>query len=328
MHTQPITFTHCLAIEGDYHMFAARPGGLDEDAEFSRIFYFDAQMPSDPWRHTDVPGLSVVALCVIHQARGPQRSYAALSKNGAVFYQWPGGQAVERIEDAGLHGDAPVYGYLNAIKEIGGVLYACGGGGQIYRRGAQGWRDMAGDLRQRASLLAPGLDLNAVQLGDDISDIDGYAADDLYASGAQGVYHYDGRSWSACAVPQAGIMMKILCAPDGVVWACGFDGSILRGNRAKGFAHVGHRADGLILTGMAILGEKLYFSSTQGLFFLDLQQGQGRLEKVSEIPECEDVSVADGHLLCVGPKKISVLHAGVWTELKHPDHEDTAPSGA
>ncbi|MEA9822354.1 hypothetical protein VDF98_03725 [Xanthomonas campestris pv. raphani] len=320
MNAVPITFSHCIAIESDYYMIASKPDALDASEEFTRLFYFDAQAPNT-WRHTDTPYFTAVDMCVVHRALGSQRRYAVLSRQGQVLYYWPGDQLAEKIEGAGLaEPGGPVYGYLNALKEIDGSLYVCGGGGQIYRRNGRGWSDMAGTLRKPAPLLKADLALHSPIVGDDLSDIDGYRADDLYVAGGQGIYHYGGHDWIACETSTDETLMAVMCMPGGVVWACGFNGAVMRGNAAEGFRDVSHYDDNMLLTNMAFFGRHLYFSSNQGLFRLDPQAPKSRLEKINMVPECEDVSVVGDVLLCVGPKSIHILQSGDWRELVHPDN--------
>ena len=318
MNAVPITFSHCVAIEGDYYMIASKPDALGADEKFTRIFYFDAQAAST-WRHTDIAAFTVADICVVRQAF-VQRRYAVLSKEGEIVYFWPGDQWAENIDDAGLEGAGPIFEYLNALKEINGVLYACGGGGQIYRRDDSGWHDIAGALRKSTPVLSANLALQSPELGDDIADIGGYAADDLYAVGGQGIYHYNGLQWKACEVSTDEILMAVLCAPGGVVWACGFNGAVMRGNAAEGFRDVSHYDDNMILTNLALYDQQLYFSSNQGLFRLDPEKTKTRLEKVEGISECDDLSATGDVLLCVGPKNIYRLEAGAWKELMHPDN--------
>ena len=154
----------------------------------------------------------------------------------------------------------------------------------------------------------------------DIADIDGYAADDLYAAGGQGLYHYDGQQWTVCEVSTDEILMAVLCAPDGMVWACGFNGAVMRGNAADGFQDVSHYDDNMVLTNLAFFQGHLYLSSNQGLFRLDPGRTKARLEKVDGIPECDDLSVVGDVLLCVGPKNIHRFEESAWTELVHPDN--------
>ena len=59
MQSVPISFLKCKAVEVGYYMLASKPDELDEDTEFTRIFYFDDQVPKDKWRHTDLRNFSV-----------------------------------------------------------------------------------------------------------------------------------------------------------------------------------------------------------------------------------------------------------------------------
>ncbi|MCG7409434.1 hypothetical protein MH117_18655 [Paenibacillus sp. ACRRX] len=315
-----ITFNKCAAIEDDYYMFASKPDDLDDSSEFTRIFYFDDQAPENKWRHLDIPYFSTICLCVVKSALGSQRKYAALSKNGDISYYWPGGQGTEKIVDAGLKKVAPMYGYLNSLKEIDGCLYACGGGGQIYVRDANQWHDIAGELRSPAPTIKPNHAINQFNIGDDIADIDGYSAKDLYAVGRNGIYHFNGHSWRLCQVFTDEIMMSVICASNGVIWTCGFNGTILRGNAASGFEAVSHYDDDMILTKMAFYRDHIYFASNEGLFLLDYTKEKSRLQKIDEIVECEDISVVGDTLLCIGSKSIYILDKHGWRELKHPDH--------
>lgn len=319
MNAISITFNKCVAIEDDYYMFASKPDVVEDSSEFTRIFYFDDQAPGDKWRHSDIPYFSTVCLCVVKTALGSQRRYAALSKNGHISYYWPGGQGTERIVEAGLEKDAPIYGYLNSLKEIDGCLYACGGGGQIYLRDANQWHEISSELRRPAPTIKPNLAMNRFNIGDNISDIDGYSGKDLYVVGRKRIYHFNGHSWEECRVFSDEILMSVLCASNGVIWACGFNGAILRGNAVSGFEDVSHYDDKMILTKMEFYRGKLYFASNEGLFFLDYTKEKSRLQKVDEIVECEDISVFGDTLLCIGSKSINILGRNGWKELKHPD---------
>lgn len=247
-------------------MFSSRPDGIDDSAEFSRIFFYDAQSSGDPWRHLDLPNFTTVSICSSIKAIGDRRKYVILSKNGEISVYWPDGASTENIAEAGVDKELPIYGYLNSLKEINGVLYACGGGGQIYKRGKNGWHDFAENLRKQSPTPKANLALNTLEIGDDISDIDGYSEDDLYAAGRDGIYHFDGRLWSKVDISTDEILMSIFCAPDGVIWACGLNGAILRGDFKNGFKDISHYDDNMILTKMVFFQNRIYFSSNEGLF--------------------------------------------------------------
>lgn len=266
MKSTPITFDKCLAIEDDYYMFSSRPDGIDDSAEFSRIFFYDAQSSGDPWRHLDLPNFTTVSICSSIKAMGDKRKYVILSKNGEISVYWPGGASTENIAEAGVDKELPIYGYLNSLKEINGALYACGGGGQIYKRGKNGWCDIAGKLRKQSPIPKANLALNTLETGDDISDIDGYSEDNIYAAGRDGIYHFDGKLWSEVDISTDEIIMSISCAPDGVIWACGFNGAILRGDFKNGFKDISHYDDNMILTKMVFFRTK-YISLPMKDFF-------------------------------------------------------------
>ena len=126
--TEPVRFQAACAIESDYVFVAAKPESLDEDQAFTRIFYFD-QQNATPWRHVDIPDFTVAGVCVAQHALGRVRSYVSISNNGVLHIANPQGIRQERIAEAGLErSEPPIYGYINALREIGEQLYACGGG--------------------------------------------------------------------------------------------------------------------------------------------------------------------------------------------------------
>ena len=319
----PVSFLKCKAIEKNYYFFASRPDDLDEDAEFSRVFFYDDEEHGNKWRHLDLPHFTVESLCVVVTAIDGRRCYAALSKEGSVSFIGTDRRWLEKVGDSGVktRDVLPIYGYLNALKEISGELYACGGGGQIYRRSSGEWIDIAGDLRKSAPDFTQSIPLNQIKFGEDISDIDGYAHDDLYAVGMDAIYHYDGKSWKACNKTADEILTGVLCLPDGVVLACGFNGTVLRGNVRQGFKDISHYDDNMILTKVVEFEGRFYFASNDGLFFLDEDSTGSKLKKIGEVGDCEDVSAADGTLLCVGQKSIHILQSGRWRHLPHPDND-------
>ncbi|WP_320200637.1 hypothetical protein RMR16_024775 (plasmid) [Agrobacterium sp. rho-13.3] len=319
MEAVPITFGTCVAIEDDYYLISAKPDVLDADQELARLFFFDATLP-DGWRYVDISDFTIADVCVVDNAIGKQRRYAVLSREGEIIYYSPGEQFGEKVIGAGLKSDGPVYGYLNKLKEVDGTLYACGGGGQIYRRSDDGWEDIAGPLRREALPPLPNIVLNPVTIGDDVADIDGYSPTDMYAAVGRGIYHYDGDQWKRCGLPFNEIIMAITCAPDGFVWACGFNGLILCGNTSNGFSAVQHDRAETHLTKVTLFKGKLYFASNQGLLRQRLKEGTTVLEKVPSVPVCDDLSTAGEVLLCVGSKSIHLLQSGVAAELSHPDN--------
>lgn len=134
---QPVTFAAACALERDYVYLAGKPDGMDGDDASSRLLFFDGQNTSGPWAHHDLPDWTVVSLCVHANAFGAKRVDGAHSRNGDIEYRWSGGEHTEHMSEAGVARAAlPVFGYVNAIREISGQLYVCGSGGQVYLRSA------------------------------------------------------------------------------------------------------------------------------------------------------------------------------------------------
>ena len=316
----PVHFKAACVIEDDYVFIAAKPDDLDEEQAFTRIFFYDAQQRQMPWRHMDWIDSAVVDVCVSRVSFGGQRRYVALSKQGQVHYSWPQGFETEQIPDAGIDRDTPIYGYLNAIREISGRLYACGGGGQIYVRGNAGWSNLAGALRVAVTAPKPNLALNQIQMGDELGDIDGFSENDLYVVGHGTVRQYDGVQWTACEVPTDEILLAVLCTAEGEVWACGFNGTILRGNASSGFKDVSRFDDNMIFSSMCIYGKLLYLASNEGLFALDMTDRDPRITKIPEITDTDFVGCTGATIWSVGNKDIVYSDGRTWTRIDHPDN--------
>ena len=319
--TEPVRFQAACAIESDYVFVAAKPESLDEDQAFTRIFYFD-QQNATPWRHVDIPDFTVAGVCVAQHALGRVRSYVSISNNGVLHIANPQGIRQERIAEAGLErSEPPIYGYINALREIGEQLYACGGGGQIYRRDAGSWVSIAGDLRQPVAAPAANLALNPVVLADDFSDIDGTAAGDLYVVGDGTVHHYDGTTWSPCVVNTDESLTRVRCVDSALVWVCGFNGTLLRGNADSGFVDVSQYDLNVIFHDLCVFRDQPYLASNDGLFRYD---GQRVVPVPLQFADGDTavcaVDVRDGVLWCFGYRSLATFDGDTWQHIRHPDN--------
>jgi hypothetical protein len=62
---------------------------------------------------------------------------------------------------------------------------------------------------------------------DHIVDIDGWAADDLYAAAGSQVLHFDGRTWETHSQGEDRAFTCVLCGPDGQLYAAGYSGLLV-----------------------------------------------------------------------------------------------------
>jgi hypothetical protein len=324
---EPVTFSTGCAIENDYIYLAAKPDKLDDEDEFTRLFFFDARNTAKPWVHHDLNDWQVVSVCVAAASGGNPREYCALSRQGDIEFTWVGGQRIERIEAAGVRRDTPpIYGYVHAIRQIGGDLYVAGSGGQVYRRNGGQWTPMAESLLKPAVAPASVLDAVAMDIGGkEFADIDGVSSSDLYVVGGNGeIFHYDGADWTECDGDTPRPLNCVRAVSASEVWACGFGGALLRGNARTGFSSVGSCSEVLIFSSLGILGGRVYLASNKGIFSLS-DDGIIRRVKTGLKPEVEDanvIDIKDGVLWSFGYKDIVHFDGSGWHRLVHPDNVD------
>jgi hypothetical protein len=324
---EPVTFKAACAIESDYIYVASKPDALDSEEEFTRLFFYDAQNKAAPWLHHDLPDWSVVSLCVVKKTATTPRMYAALSKHGEVELTWPGGgRAIEQIEGAGLKRDTPpIYGYVNSIKEIGGALYVCGSGGQVYQRENGSWKHIAETLMSAVRLPEVGSPTLQRDIGQrDFSDIDGYSSTDLYVVGGDGeIHHFDGTTWTRCKTSTEEILNAVHCDPQGRVWVCGFNGTLLCGDFRIGFKELSRYDDNMIFSSLTSLNGVIYLASDEGLYFVNNENGRIEKVKAALSPDLIDANVVisvDDVLWSIGYKDIAYFDKKKWTRINHPDN--------
>ena len=317
-----ITFHTVCAIERDYIYIASKPDSFDEEEEFTRLFFYDEQHKDNPWLYHDLPGWSVVSLCVVEKTTTSPRQYCALSKQGQLEFDWPGGgKKIEIIDGAGLlRQSLPIYGYVNSIRQISGSLFVCGSGGQIYKRTETGWVDFAPQFKTPAKRLSSGLVTNTIVFHE-FSDINGFSQEDLYVIGIGEIYHFDGHNWKQCPISTDEILNRICCA-DGKVWICGYNGTLLVGDAKSGFKELSRFTDNMIFSDLGWLNGVIYLASNEGLFYLD---EDGILKQVNtglnpKVTDTNVISVCDGILWSVGYKDIVYFNGTEWARLKHPDN--------
>lgn len=116
---------------------------------------------------------------------------------------------------------------IDRLKEIGGVLHACGGDRNVgIRRGPGHWEWLHAELE-------------ASDEGGDRSgfrDIDGFSAQDIYAvGGSNDVWHYDGTGWVRVDIPRSydRQLQSVCCGGDGNVYIAGAGKPVIYCGRGK-----------------------------------------------------------------------------------------------
>lgn len=229
---------------------------------------------------------------------------------------------------------------MRRLREVGGNLYACGGGNQVYKRQADGWHAMDQQLAEfsrsaltdisdllhtrKGELSSDELLALTEQVGEvgGLNDIAGVAHDDLYACGVAGaLWHWNGRTWRRLEIPSDEHLHSIHIASDGQVWVCGHNGTLLKGNQERGFR--------------SLLGEKcsdhfwsirefdgaVYLGSTKGLFSYQDQSLKSVVLPGKQNPSIiQALDATDNVLWVVAQRYVARLRDGVWERFDHPDN--------
>lgn len=324
---EPVTIDAGCAIGNDYIYLAGKPDRLEQEQEFSRLFFYDAQNKARPWAHHDLDEIQVVSLCVVTGLGANAREYCALGRHGEVEFTWVGGSRIERIAGAGLRRDTPpIYGYVQAIRQVGRELFVVGSGGQVYRRDGGAWSVAAPALLKPVVVpdsvsAAAGLDIG----GKEFAAIDGVSAEDLYVVGGNGeIFHYDGAEWTECESPARRPLTAVRAVSAQEIWVCGNGGVLLRGNARSGFAVAGSCSAVVNFSGLGLLGGQVYLAANKGLFLLG-EDGIVRHLKTGLEPEVDDshtLDVKDGVLWSFGYKDVVSFDGTRWQRLVHPDNAD------
>lgn len=310
-----VSFRAGCAVEHDYIYVASYLDAYDPDeVSFSRMYAYAGRLVGHQWYHHDL-NMSIVSVCVKKATASDGRRLCALSKQGEVelYSNIDGSSIVEQIDGAGLlKGNR---GYLQAIREIGASLFACGVNNQVYRREGNGtWTLLNG----------PGLELGTTL--EDVTllnSIDGTSESDVYTCGLNGqLYHFSGRKWTKVALPTDENLNCVRCVSTEEVWVCGKNGALLVGNAANGFKDVSSIDDNQSFWSLTKFQGIVYVSSLDaGLFAYD---GTGIYEVSTGLSSGLWVYELDSvpeTLWSFSPKEIAFFDGIEWKRVQHPDNE-------
>lgn len=298
-----VYFVDGCVIEHDYVYVASKADMLDPaQIDFSRMFFNDR----GEWVYHDL-SWSVISVCV--QRASEPRQYVALSMQGDIEYQFVGGTSTEKIPNAGTLKGA---GAMTQIREIGGVLVACGYGGQVYWRSPTGWQMLAGGLVHLSTKKRPA----------HITAVDGSSMNDLYAVGFHGrIFHFDGKTWSELDSPTNVHLERVRVADDHV-YVCGNAGTVLKGDR-QGFAVLPIEGFTAPLWGIERFGGKTYVAHMDGLLVHNGKTWAPVKLGLDDSGLPEDgyrLDAHDGVLWSFGPKRVAFFNGKTWTAMPHPDN--------
>lgn len=314
-HPTAVTMTAGCVVEADYIYMASYLDAHDpRETTFTRLFSYVGRFEDDQWFYHDSDA-NVVAVCVKKATATCGRRMVALSKEGEVeiYSNKDDTSAVEKIGQAGVRLGSR--GYLNAIREIGHTLFACGLNDQVYRRSDDGvWSLITGAPLRIRNPLDGGVSM--------LNSIDGSSETDVYTCGFNGrLYHYDGARWRQIAVPTDAHLNCVRCVSASEVWVCGNNGTLLVGNASAGFEALGSVDDNQQFCSLTKFKGSVYLASTDdgmfvygGVRIVPVDTGFGAGLWTGEVDS------VPGMLWSFSPKEIACFDGVAWTRLTPPDN--------
>lgn len=317
-----VTFIVGMAFTKDSIVIAAAGDDLDVYAPLTRLFQYHHE-PTRWWSHDVEWRASAVTYF------GPEQEafddFVVMSEEGHVHYVGEHDPVTEKIPGAGVFSeDAEGWGYLSGLKQIGQHLYACGGGGQIYKRVQPlHWVHMDKGLLQ-----TPGVPESLL-----LSAIDGPHEDAIYTAGslsAMGhppkVYFWNGLVWRELPLPPVAERINAIhVESESRIWLCGANGTLLLGNEHDGFKSLSTVNDNQLFYSICLYQGIAVMGSNLGLFCYDPKHPeQGIRELITGLtPELQDANVVDavdGVLWSIGSKDIARFDGKTWERIHHPDN--------
>ena len=229
-------------------------------------------------------------MCVVKK---PSERLVTVGENGDVFTYVAGKGGDETVDPRPFE--------LRGCNSIGGYAYACGMKRQAYRRAGEGrWIDMsapAGDGKRICGFEAIG----------------GFSEADIYAVGWEGeIWQNNKGKWIERSSPVNVILTGVCCASDKTVYACGQNGTLVKGRNAGWEAlDQGDLEDDL--WDICEFEKKVYAASMSALYEL---RG-ARLVPVNfgkDAPKsCYKLTQAEGVLWSVGQENLFSFDGNKWT---------------
>lgn len=271
-----VHFLDFCAIDDDFIYLAANLDDTNsQEIIHTRMFTFWSK--DNTWRTHDLP-MNIVSTTIKlnHANDSEDRRLIALSKEGEVDvfakgdYVW----RTEKIPNAGVRLGSR--GAMTHIRQIGKHLFACGHNGQVYfRNGFNSWTSIDSEIFSPTDYFDPNKDLDT-RIEDILRSaenqlilncIDGNNESDIYVVGDAGyMAHFNGKNWVKVDLPTDEHLQWVRCYGRDEVWACGYNGVLLKGNARDGFKNQNHIEDNETWWCLAKYKQDIYLSATSGLY--------------------------------------------------------------
>jgi hypothetical protein len=237
-------------------------------------------------------------------AKHPREQLCAVGTYGGVLMLGSGDRHEEQIAP---NGELPKNrGPLRGVRCIGDHVYVVGMNRQAYRRNTDNaWVSFDAGARPSPS------DKTVVGF----EAVDGFSESEIYAVGWDGeIWAYDGKLWKQVDSPTNLTMTSLRCGGDGLCYAAGRRGLLVRGRGSK-WDLVEHESIIDDIWGLEWYADRLYLATMDALYTLV----DGKLHVVefgSDAPgTCYHLSAGDGVLWSIGAKDLMAFDGNTWTRI-------------
>jgi len=226
-------------------------------------------------------------------AKHPEERLVVVGEDGQVCVYVGGKKTDEQL--------SPKPNLIRNARSISGEVYACGMKRQVYRRtGADAWMAMHASAPRKSETTG-------------FESIDGYNEEEIYAVGWSGeVWQYDGMRWIDRDSPTNLILTAVCCAGNGVVYAVGQQGTMLRGRRDRWELVPWEGEVSVDLWDLCWFGDKLYVAAINGLFTLEGNVLVPVDFGIVDTPTCFNLTTADGVLWSIGRDDVLSFNGSAW----------------
>ncbi len=268
---------------------------IKDEVPFTEI---SRQFPdkTNVWENYGEVRWDAAAICF---STNPERDLITISVTGLAYISKPDSPYQEVIASASAQ--ASSIGLIRSARTISGKTYACGMRGQVWKReGRDHWVFMTEELPRKNGF----------------ESLDGFNENEIYAAGWEGeIWQFDGERWTQHDSGTNVILVDIICAGDGQVYAVGRGGMLVRG---RGAAWEAIKLDIPVdLWSLAWFKGELYACSTRDIFkwngetFLPMQIEGDRPKTLQYL----NVSTHGEELCVVGPKDLFRFDGTTWTRI-------------
>ncbi len=233
---------------------------------------------------------------------GPLHQMCTVSVDGHALFLGSGDRHEERLTDAE---DDPVR-RIRGVRSVAGSVLAVGMDRQAFRRGPAGaWERIDAGAR-------PGSTDDGV-VG--FEAVDGFSATEIYSVGWNGeIWGFDGCLWTRLPSPTDRVLTGIRCAGDGVAYATGRAGLLVRG-RGRTWTRVPTAPLLDDIWSAEWFDGRLYLATMHALYAYD-----GSVVSIVDTSSTGAVtfyhlSAADGVLWSIGPKDVIAFDGLVWSRI-------------